>query len=84
MGAALLDYFSGDLNEAREAVTDRYLGAHASLAGYVQDVTEESTGIPPSLRCYIDWQAMARDAEMSGDLFSVTVAWDVVHVFAGC
>lgn len=84
VGTALLDYFGGDLEEAREAIADRYLGAHASLADYVQDVTEETTSIPESVRYYIDYQAMARDAELSGDLFTVTTAWDVVHVFAGC
>ncbi|WP_290897271.1 hypothetical protein [Hoeflea sp.] len=31
----------------------------------------------------MDWQAMARDAEMSGDVFTVSTAWDSVHVFAG-
>lgn len=84
IGAALLDYYSGDLEEAREAMADRYMGQHASLADYVQELTEESTVIPQPLRTYIDWQAMARDAEMGGDLFTVTTAWDVVHVFAGC
>ena len=47
---------------------DRYMGSHASLADYVQDMTEEATAIPQGLRFYIDYQAMARDAEMSGDL----------------
>jgi antirestriction protein len=44
---------------------------------------EEATEIPQSLRYYIDWQAMARDAEMSGDLFTVETAHDEIHVFAG-
>jgi antirestriction protein len=80
----LLDHFNGDLDAAREAIADRYLGAHPSLAEYVQDMTEETTSIPHALRYYVDWRAMARDAELSGDLFTVTTAWDVVHVFAGC
>lgn len=84
IGAAVLDHYSGDLDEAREALADRYLGAHASLADYMQEVTEESTAIPHALRYYVDYQAMARDAELSGDLFTVSTAWDVVHVFAGC
>lgn len=83
-GAALLDYYSGDLDEAREAVESRHLGAYASLADYVQDVTEDSTAIPASLRYYIDWQAMARDAELSGDLFTIQTAHGAIHVFAGC
>ena len=84
IGAGLLDYYSGDLEEAWGAIKNRYHGAHASLADYVQELTEETTPIPTSLRYYIDWQAMARDAEMSGDLFTVSTAYEVVHVFAGC
>ncbi len=84
IGAALLDYYSGDLDEAKEAITDRYMGEHASLADYVQEVTEETTTIPQPLRFYIDWQGMARDAELNGELFSISTAHDVVHVFAGC
>lgn len=84
LGAALLEHFGGDVGEAKQAIADRYLGAHASLADYVQEVTEVGTEIPTTLRYYVDWQAMARDAEMSGDLFTLTTAWDVVHVFAGC
>jgi hypothetical protein len=47
-------------------------------------VTEEITAIPQSLRYYIDWQAMARDAEMNGELFAVSTGWNATHVFAGC
>jgi antirestriction protein len=84
IGACLLDHYSGDLDEAREALADRYLGQHPSLADYVQEVTEETTAIPQPLRYYIDYAAMARDAELNGDLFTVSTAWDAVHVFAGC
>ena len=84
VGTALLKHYGGDIAEAREAMEDRYYGPHASLADYLQELTEETTAIPTTLRTYIDWQAMARDAELSGDLFTVTTAWDVVHVFAGC
>ena len=84
IGAALLDYYNGSLDEARDALADRYLGPHASLADYVQEVTEQTTAIPHALRYYIDYAAMARDAELNGDLFTLTTAFDVVHVFAGC
>lgn len=83
LGTALLAHCDGDVDEAQKALADSYLGTHASLADYVQDVTEETTVIPSSLRYYIDWQAMARDAEIGGDLFTVQTAFDVVHVFAG-
>jgi antirestriction protein len=84
VGAALLDYYSGDLDEAQQAITDRYMGEHSSLADYVQELTEETVTIPQALQFYIDYKAMARDAELNGDLFTVSTAYDVVHVFAGC
>lgn len=84
LGAALLDHYRGEIDEAREAIEDRYLGQHTSLADYMQELTEETTEIPQALRYYIDWHAMARDAEMSGDLFTVELAHNKVHVFAGC
>lgn len=84
IGAALLDHYSGDLDEAREAREERHLGVYASLADYMQEVTEETTAIPHALRYYIDYQAMARGAELNGDLFTISTAWDEVHIFAGC
>lgn len=81
VGAALLAYYGGDVAEAREAIAARYKGQHVSLAEYVQGMTEEATAIPNTLRHYVDYQAMARDAEVSGELFTVATAWDVVHVF---
>ena len=83
IGAALLDHYGGSLEEARAAMADHYLGDHASLADYMQEVTEETTPVPHGLRYYIDYPAMARDAELNGDLFTLTTAFDVVHVFAG-
>lgn len=83
LGAELIDYF-GELDEARDAMQDRYYGAYPDLADYVQEITEECQTIPENLRFYIDWQAMARDAEMSGDLFTIRTAHDEIHVFAGC
>ncbi|HEX7822841.1 MAG TPA: antirestriction protein ArdA [Sphingobium sp.] len=83
LGAELIAHFM-ELGEARDAINDRYLGAYSDLADYVQGVTEECVTIPQSLRFYIDWQAMARDAEMSGDLFTIQTAHDEIHVFAGC
>lgn len=65
LGAELIAHF-GELDEARAAIADRYYGAYSDLADYVQGITEECLTIPESLRFYIDWQAMARDAEMSG------------------
>lgn len=83
LGAELYNHFGGDLDEAREAMTDRYHGEYPSLAHYMQELTEQSITIPKALEFYVDWEAMARDAEMSGDIFVIETAHDEVHVFAG-
>ena len=84
LGAELYNYYGSDLDEAREAMTDRYLGQYARLADYMEEVTTQSIAVPQQLAYYIDYEAMARDAEMSGDLFTIEIAHDEVHVFAGC
>ncbi len=81
LGAEVISH-TGSIEEARTALDDGYLGQYDSLADYVQDVTEESVSIPESLQYYIDWQAMARDVELSGDLFTVETAFDEVHIFS--
>jgi len=82
LGAELIGQF-GEVEDARKALEESYHGEFQSLAEYVQEVTEDSLPIPDTLQFYIDWQAMARDAEMSGDLFIIQTAHDEVHVFAG-
>ena len=81
LGAAVLAQFDGDLDEAERALEDGYLGCYPSLADYLQELTEETTAIPEALRYYIDWEAMARDAALSGGVFTVEIAHDEVHVF---
>jgi antirestriction protein len=43
----------------RSALDEQYRGVFSSLADCFQELTEETTVIPESLRLYIDWEAMA-------------------------
>ncbi len=83
LGAGLLEQFVGDIDQAETALQDCYHGQFASLADFMEDLTAESgITIPEALRYYIDWKAMARDAEMNGEFFTVETAHDEVHVFS--
>lgn len=82
LGAGLLAQFVGDMDQAETALQDCYHGQFASLADYMEELTTESVTIPEVLRYYVDWQAMARDAEMSGDLFTIETTHGEVHVFS--
>lgn len=82
LGAGLLEQFSGDMDQAECTLEDCYHGQFASLADYMEELTTESVTIPEALRYYVDWEEMARDAEMGGDLFTIETAHGEVHVFS--
>lgn len=79
--AALLAEYGGDLDEARKAAQENYIGCYAYLSDFVEILTEETTEIPQSLVHYIDYERMAADMEMNGDIFSIRTGSTEVHVF---
>lgn len=81
LGGLVLDHVGGNLGEATTAMEDGYRGAYESLADHFQELTEETVAIPEPLRHYVDYEAMARDAELSGDVFTLRTDHDGVHVF---
>ena len=78
---SLLAEVGGDLGAAAEALDDQYHGVFVGLADCLQEMTEETTAIPDSLRLYIDYEAMACDARLNGEVFTVETGLDQVHVF---
>ncbi len=81
LGGGVLEHFGGDIDDAEAAFED-YAGEWKSLAEFAQDVTEDSgVEIPKPLEYYIDWQAMGRDMEMSGDIFTVETGFEEIYVF---
>jgi len=82
LGAGLLEQFGGDIDQAEFTFQDCYHGQYPKLADYMEELTSESVTIPDALRYYIDWDAMARDAEMAGEFFTIETAYGEVHVFS--
>lgn len=81
LGGKLLEHFGQDLNEASAAFED-YAGEHKSLADFAAEFTEEcGTEIPESLSAYIDYDAMGRDMELGGDVFTIETGFEQVHIF---
>lgn len=80
LGGKLLHHFCGDIDQAKDAF-DNYAGSYRSLADYARDLTEETTDIPDALVNYIDYEAIARDMEMGGEVFTIKLGFQDVHVF---
>lgn len=81
IGAELLAYYGGDLHSAWETIDENYSGCYKSLAEFAENLTSDTTQIPPALQYYIDYERMAADMEMSGDIFTVRTGFEEVHVF---
>ena len=81
LGAKLMSHFGDDLAEARAAFED-YAGEYRSSADFAEELTRDTgTEIPPSLDYYIDWQALARDMALNGEILVFQTGFDEVHVF---
>jgi len=79
LGGALYSHY-GDIESAQKAITDHYHGSYKSLTDFAEELTEETTQIPDSLRFYIDYEAMARDLEIN-DVVAIETGFEQVHVF---
>ena len=81
LGAKVHRHYGDDLEQARAAFDD-YAGEYRSVADFAEELTRESgTEIPTSLQYYIDWDAMGREMELNGDIFTVETGFDQVHIF---
>lgn len=80
LGVELISHFCGDLEDASKA-PENYCGEYRSLEDYAEEQTASTTEIPEHLVCYIDYDAMARDIEMNGEVFTIQTAFDEVHIF---
>ena len=81
LGAKLYSQFGDDLEQARAAFED-YAGEYRSAADFAEELHDETgTAIPESLKYYIDWQALARDMALNGEIMVFQTGFDEVHVF---
>lgn len=81
LAAKLYSHFGNSLTEARAAFED-YAGQYKTAADFAEEMTRETgTEIPPSLEYYIDWQALARDMALNGEILVIQTGFDEVHVF---
>ena len=81
LGAEVLNYYGGELKDALDAF-ENYSGEYESLADFAFELTEQSgVEIPKSVKDYIDYEAMAGDMSLSGDILTFETGPTAVHVF---
>lgn len=79
LGAELISNF-GDVDGAKTAMDDDYVGQYDNLEDFARNITEDTTDIPENLVHYIDYERMARDLEIN-DVVAIELGYDTIHVF---
>lgn len=81
---ALYAEYVGDVEQALKDFEEAYRGKFDSARDYVEQFADD-TGmldeVPESLRGYIDFERMARDAVLGGDIYVADGYGGIVHVF---
>lgn len=75
LGAKLISHCDSPA-AAREAIGESYQGTFDSPAAWAEQFLEDTgslSQVPEHLRGYFDFEAYARDAELSGDIFVIEV-----------
>ncbi len=84
LGAQVMNYYGHSLDEARQALGENYCGEYQSLEDYAEQFAEDCgylNQVPENLRSYIDFERMGRDMELGGDIFTVELGFQQLHVF---
>lgn len=72
-----------DADSVRSYLEDSYQGEHKDLSDWAYQLAEDTgdlNTIPEHFRNYIDWEAIGRDSELNGDVFTID-GDSGVHVF---
>lgn len=79
--------FSSDLEDIRDAVTDRYAGSWSSKEDWAEQYlndTGQLDNLAENLKYYFNYEAFARDCELSGDMSFAEDSSGNVHAFNAC
>jgi antirestriction protein len=81
LAACIYGHYGNDLEQARAAFGD-YAGEYRSAADFAEELHDDrGPALPESLRYYLDWQALARDMALNGEIMVFQTGFDEVHIF---
>ena len=77
----VLEHF-GDVETATEAYENAYYGVYESLEDYAYEMYQDRLeGVPEDVKRYIDYEAIARDMDLGGEVFVVETGYKEAHIF---
>lgn len=81
LGTELFNHFN-DFEEAESLLEDHYHCEFTALSDYAENFIGDTTDIPENPKPYIDYEAMGKDWEMSGDIYTIETGFEEVHIFS--
>lgn len=83
---SLMDHLGSgtSIDDAKEFLENNYRGKYKDLGDYAYEQCEQSGdlhNIPPYIQYHIDFDAMGRDWDYSGDIFTISEGHEI-HVFS--
>jgi antirestriction protein len=82
----VLDYWGGDIEEAKRMLEDGYMGKWESIADYTRNFLYETgtlTNSQQHLVDYINFNDMGKDMECAGDILTFETGYKEIHIFSG-
>jgi antirestriction protein len=83
--ASLYIHLGIDISEIIDFIDDNYQGEHSDVGSWAESFLEETGAlerVPKNLSIYIDFDKYGKDAEISGDVFTIdSNSYGKVHVF---
>lgn len=81
VGLALIEQYSGDLEQAQR-VLENYAGCYETSRDFVMEyMADTMASIPDWLERYVDYEAIDRDMQLNGEIEVIETAHNEVHVF---
>jgi antirestriction protein len=82
LASKVICHFCGNVDEADKCLRDCYKGKFDSLADYAKRPWKDAAKyIAEDLARYIDYEAMGRDLQLGGDIFTITLDGSL-HIFS--
>ena len=71
---------TNNTSDALDMLENRYIGTYDSVIDYLEETTELSE-VPEHLRYYIDFELMARDIELGGEITTFRINCEIAIFF---
>jgi antirestriction protein len=76
-------WLENGMEEDADQFLDSYMGEWSTVAEYAEEFVHDNYDVPEWCQYYIDYELMARDWDLSGDIWTANSETYTIHIFRG-